>query len=181
MNRFIISCQLALLGVLLMNTLFAQNIQIQTIPAQLSEQSQTNIELYDQWMTALISGEFVEAGSLMSQEFTTEEKAGTYISKAEFLDIWESYHTTAHSHEGQIRAISLGVGEGAYEGEWILAWGTAIWTPNQQTDPIESQLHQVVKIENGKIAMLYTYQNELPILLQMGAQLSLPEEASRGR
>lgn len=181
MFRSIFIINILFLGIGAFLSVHAQQTQVKTVAVQISEHADAHIHVYDQWMSALVADELEQAQTLMHTDFATNGETGEFIGAGDFLSIWKGYHDKASEHTADLSVMAVQIGEGLYEGEWVLSWGTASWTPNATQKPILSYVHHIAKIEEGQISLVYTYQDALAIMTQMGFSLQPPASAGTGK
>ncbi len=147
-------------------TIAAQNVELST--------------LVDNWFHAKVSGDFTAMKRMMAESFViygTEEKP---LNRDEYVALWKSYKEY-NSEQSLLSggAFAVTFPEGEMEGDWVYYSVEASWTPKGMETPIVSWATMIVKVENGKIVMAYHFQDNLPIMMQMGFTLTPPDWISQ--
>ncbi|RMG72960.1 MAG: nuclear transport factor 2 family protein [Bacteroidetes bacterium] len=135
-------------------------------------------QLVQDWFTAKLSGDFEEMATYMADDFQvfgTDEQA---MNKEAYINLWKGYYAENESQgiqSGGYFAVSFDEGEMA--GDWVVYTGQATWTP-KGGNQVVSWFCQMVKVENQKIVLSYHFQDNLPIMMQMGFSLQPPAQAA---
>lgn len=136
--------------------------------------------LVDDWFHAKVSGDFEEMKSLMAEGFMIYGTDAKPMGRDEYIGLWKSYgefNTSQSLLSGGSFAVTFPDGE--MKGDWVYYTIEASWTPQGMEEPIVSWATLIVKIEDRKVAMAYHFQDNLPIMMQMGYTLSPPDWLSQ--
>jgi hypothetical protein len=83
-------------------------------------------------------------------------------------DIWDNYDNIRYD---RIRMISVNVSKDEipeYNGNWVFVWGVFLGKEKATGKEVSLDVHETLKIENGKIRGKVTYYNELDGMIQAG-------------
>ncbi len=158
---------------------YAQD-DFQVLNFESSDNSTANGDLVNQWFQSKLAGDFATMESLMSEDFVIMGVDGNpTLSRAEYVETWKGYGQ-GNSEQGlsQAVAIPIHIKEGEMAGEWVIFTGEASWTPQPTGQEIISWFTTYAKIENGKIVLAYHFQDNLPVMMQMGFTLTPPSWAT---
>jgi ketosteroid isomerase-like protein len=172
---------LALAAILFTTLSFAQ-VELTTVEYEIPENKDQLVTLASDFYDALIGGDFDKMASLMSDDFQILGTGPEPLGKKDYIELWKSYHRDGDVHgisDGNI--IPIQANNGGLEGPALLAWGLASWTPRGADKPIFSWMHMAMRVKNGKINLIYNYQDQLPILMQSGFKVVPPAAQSSGK
>jgi hypothetical protein len=82
--------------------------------------------------------------------------------------IWYNYDNIKYD---RIRMISVNVSKDEipeYNGNWVFVWGVFLGKEKSTGKEVSIDVHEALKIENGKITGKVTYYNELDGMIQVG-------------
>ena len=130
---------------------------------------------------ALVRNEIEKARSLMHPDFVIYGADVDSLDRDGYLKLWKGYHAEATElgiPEGSVMAIRIE--EGTEVGDWAALYGMAQWTPTGRDRPVSSWMHMLIKVENGQVARIYNFEDQLSILMQMGYQV-VPPDASASK
>ncbi|MDX2249889.1 MAG: nuclear transport factor 2 family protein [Bacteroidia bacterium] len=133
-----------------------------------------------QLVESVVTGNLQKTEALLSNDFMIYFSGGDSLTKEGFIKMWKGYHADATGHSftnGEVVAVS--VKEGPSAGDWALVWGLTQWTPNTTQSTIYSYVHLSIQIKKGKVTRCYQFQDQLPIVMQLGYQLIPPATASK--
>ena len=127
-------------------------------------------------INAMISGDFSAMKDHMHDDLMVYgTEAGDSLNAEAYLNLWKSYHKEATDlkfSQGGVFAIHVNNEE--MKGDAVLGYGLAQWTPKGTSQPIYSWTHLFMRYRAGKVWKIYTFQDQLPILLQAGFTVSPP-------
>ena len=126
-------------------------------------------------LNAMIGGDFSAMKGHMHDDFMVYGVEEDSLDGTGFVKLWKSYHegaTDIKFTEGGVMAIHLN--NEAMKGDAVLCYGLAQWTPKGTSQPIYSWTHLFMRYRDGKVWKIYTFQDQLPILLQSGFTVSPP-------
>lgn len=145
--------------------------------------AEDNIEiatLVDNWFHAKISGDFEAMKGMMAESFMIYGAEEKPMSRDEYVTLWKSYNES-NSEQSILSGGSFAVTfpDGEMKGDWVYYTIQASWTPKGMEDAIVSWATTMAKIEEGKVAMAYHFQDNFSIMMQMGFTLSAPDWISQ--
>lgn len=111
----------------------------------------------------------------MAEDFQLIGLGEKPLDKAAYVGIWKRYHEQAHDLGiKELVLVPMKMTQNGQEQDVILAWGEARWTPHQMEKPIVSWMHMVMIVKDGKLSLIYNFEDQLPQMLQMGFTLTPP-------
>ncbi len=136
--------------------------------------------LVDDWYHSKVFGDFEAMEEMMTEGFMifgTDEKP---MNRDEYVALWKSYVESSHKQEilsGGSFAVTFPAGE--MKGDWVYYTIQTTWTPKGMDEAIVSWSTTMAKIEEGKISLVYHFEDNYPIMMQMGFTLSAPDWISQ--
>lgn len=148
------------------------------LPLIEQENAGGNSTLANDWFDAKIAGDFSAMGSLMTDDFQIFGVTEKPLDKAGYVEEWQTYHSYNKSMTiNQRTVLPIHIEGGEMTGDWVILTGEASWMLRPTEEKIISWFTTFIKVENEKVVLAYHFQDNLPIMLQMGYSLQAPEWA----
>jgi hypothetical protein len=144
-----------------------------------SPDAQANIAVYEQLMLGLLNGNYDQAYAVLAEDFYMLGEGPDTLRRDGLIELWKGYASQNESQSGQGWATSLDLSSPDLNGTWVMAWLHGQWTMKGTDQPIHSWVHQAAQVEDGKIKVIYQFQDNLAVLMQMGFQVVPPATENR--
>lgn len=175
-----------MLRILIINLLFFASLfstlqlqaQVTHVPMQAEIGSSDHQQLAEDFYTAMIGQDYASVQSMLAPDFTYYASGGDSLNAEGLIGMWKGYEETSHNSQAVIFSSSMNVPQGPFMGEYVLAWLQASWIDNATGQETGAWIHEIIKINDGKIELMYNYQDNLSIVLQSGFTLTPPASAS---
>ena len=175
MHRFIhISL---LLGFSLLLTLSA-SAQLTPIRIQAEIGNSENQALVESFFAALLASDYEKAESFLAPGFIYYASGGDSLDSQGMIGMWKGYDQTSSEDAATLFTTSMNVPQGAFTGDFVLSWLDASWKDHTSGDRVSSWIHEIAQVKDGKIQLIYNYQDNLAIMMKSGFTLSPPASAS---
>ena len=170
-----------LLALLAPLSLLAQ-VDITPMPAQLLPAEGPAYAAAHHLLEAAVTGDFDQMRRLLAPDFLAYGASPDSLHAEAYVQLWAGYHAEATGlalSQGQMFAISTEALPGIDAA--ALFWGVAQWTPQGAPQPVYAWTHLVIGLSGDQVKLVYTFQDQLPVMLQYGFSLVPPSGSDGGK
>lgn len=167
---------------LFVSTVLQAQVAISPMPVQALSTDSPTYQVAQQALTAAISGDTETLEGLLHPDFVAYGADTDSLDREGYVNLWKGYHAGAHDlgiSQGQMFAVDTeaipSIGSAA------MFWGLAQWTPNEAPQPVYAWTHMVIGISEGKVRLLYNFQDQLAVMMQAGFTLVPPGGNDSGK